>query len=99
MANDLYDEAIIDVVSPEALLSKAYTVKVSLSFPYRPSIRLNIPRISYSVISLHGNLIFHRPSDWFPPRNVEQKLTLSSYTLTLSSRHQVCLYLQLLRST
>ena len=29
MANDLYDEAIIDVVAPEALLSKAYQIKVS----------------------------------------------------------------------
>lgn len=28
MANDLYDEAIIDVLSPEALLSKTYAIKV-----------------------------------------------------------------------
>jgi type I protein arginine methyltransferase len=32
MANDLYDEAIIDIVAPEALLSKAYPIKVSLGF-------------------------------------------------------------------
>ena len=39
MANDLYDEAIIDVVGPETLLSKAYPIKVSLGFccyPKRP---------------------------------------------------------------
>lgn len=28
MANDLYDEAIVDVVGPEALLSEPYTIKV-----------------------------------------------------------------------
>lgn len=32
MANDLYDEAIIDVVGPETLLSKAYPIKVSFGF-------------------------------------------------------------------
>jgi type I protein arginine methyltransferase len=32
MANDLYDEAIVDVVGPETLLSKAYPIKVSLGF-------------------------------------------------------------------
>lgn len=36
MANGLYDEAIIDVVAPEALLSEAYPIKVSLSFHYYP---------------------------------------------------------------
>jgi len=34
MANDLYDEAIIDVVAPEALLSNSYPIKVS-SFDFR----------------------------------------------------------------
>jgi hypothetical protein len=99
MANDLYDEAIIDVVAPEALLSKAYPIKVLLSFRYfTPSIHLITPRISYSVISQHVNLISHRLSNWFQPHNVEQKLMLSSYILTLSSLHQVCPCLHLLRS-
>ena len=34
MANDLYDEAIIDVLSPEALLSKTYAIKVLIGFRY-----------------------------------------------------------------
>lgn len=29
MANDLYDEAIIDVVGPEVLLSEGYLIKVT----------------------------------------------------------------------
>lgn len=94
MANNHYDEAIIDVVGPEALLSKAYPIKVSLGLFVinRKYPSDHIPRTSYSVTSLHGNLSSRRLSDWFPLLNVEQKSTLSSYILTLSSRHQVYPY-------
>ena len=34
MANDLYSEAIVDVVGPEAVLSRAYPIKVLLCFHY-----------------------------------------------------------------
>ena len=97
MANDLYDEAIIDVVGPETLLSKGYPIKVSSGFYYYRRAGLTSLRILYLAISLHGNLISPRHSDWSPLRNAEQKSTLSSCILILSSLHQAYPYHHLLR--
>lgn len=38
MSGELYDEAIVDVVSPEAILSKPYVVKVNIMIDSRHSV-------------------------------------------------------------
>ena len=56
MADSLYDEAIVDVIGPDTIISEPYVIKVCLSLPSLPMIRLNTVELK----DLHLNEITPR---------------------------------------